>query len=250
MKRQKNDFIFLLDGFLNRHAAATNIPPIVRSHLCAIVQSIYDHPDVRYVEGYKMTELIAAMVNRSVQLLDIGQMPEPRMVEMLDQLVGLDSAMVREFLREARIERASQEPIMLEESASPRSQREILLAKRMQRMLKARQEEDPLPASCVLLMQRMAHKAIASETFQQYRVDAMLDWFAEIIAKADDILEAQVDGLAAKQQLKDTIDEHGPLWKRFKIKAPLHSEVVEEAPQETVENWFFVPHLDGQPTLH
>ena len=256
MIRNKEDFLEILDSLMDQLLESGAIlPETYFETLRKAAREILVHPDMNYVPGYKITELMADMVNVAASIAAEGWLSQAEAQQQLDSMLGTDSAVIRSFLSAAAMERARYEPVMLAERYhSPLAERNAILSLRLKRMLAARQTYDPLPQSYVRAVRMAGHRAIHADCFRIYRIGPMLQFFDDMIKQADQVAQTTYDEFAGLAIISDLLREEGRLWKLYRHKAPRFSaKAGDPLLSDTFTsraNMVYIPDKPGAPTLH
>lgn len=256
MIRKSDDFMAILNGFFNRlHESGAVLFPDCYDAVCESANRLLSHPDAHYMPDYKLTELMANLVNVAASISSEGWLSPEESLQQFRSCSGLDSQLALEFLANARMERARYEPIMLAERfESPRSERNAILRMRLKRMLAARQTYDPLPGSFVRAIRIAGQRAIQAPCFATYRIGPMMQFFADMITQADQIADTTYDEFAGIAALNHVLREEGNLWKLYRHKAPRFSAKPGDPLHEGVftnrATMLYIPDHPDRPTLH
>lgn len=256
MVRDSNDFMDILDGFFDQLSASGAVLfPKCREAVTTSAKSILSHPEVHYVPGHKITELMADLVNIAASIASEGWLSEAQATDQWHQLTAHESPLVQSFLAEAKMEKARYEPIMLaEQYNTPRGERNAILRLRLKRMLEARQTHLPLPSSFVRALRMAGDRAIHAECFATYRIGPMLQFFADMIRQADQIADHTFDEFAGVATINHTLREEGNLWKLYRHKAPRFRAKPGDPLHDDAfiirAHMVFVPDHPGRPTFH
>ncbi|MBN65949.1 MAG: hypothetical protein CMM94_00055 [Rickettsiales bacterium] len=257
MERAQTDFLDILEAFLDQYTETGILFPKFRETLSKHAHAVLEHTDVQYMPGFKLTALMADMVNLAATISADGWLSEKEALKRLEEEIAIDSPMMQLFLTDARMERARYEPLMLTtRCASPLEERNAILQMRLERMIAARQSHEPLPHSFCDEVKRAGERAIEAECFSAYRTGAMLQMFSEMIDQADEVADNTYDELSGLAMLKDMLGEHGRLWKLFRFKAS-RFEADKDHPLQTGEwesraNMLYIPPgtMDESPIYH
>lgn len=256
MVRDSNDYMEILDSFFEQlSGSGATLFPKCRESVADTARAIMQSPDIHYMPGHKITEMMANLVNLAASISSEGWLSEDQAISQWQRYTAPESTLVQAFLSDARMEKARYEPIMLAERYhTPRSERNAILRLRLKRMLDARQSYDPLPGSFVRAVRTAGDRAIHAECFATYRIGPMLQFFADMIRHADQVAEQTFDEFAGLAALVHLLREEGNLWRLYRHKAPrfrakpddpLHDDVF-----FTRANVLYVPDNPGRPTLH
>ncbi len=257
MARNPDDFLDILDGFFEKlHESGAVLFSGCQDMVTATAKSIMNQPDMRYVPGHKVTELMANLVNLAASIAAEGWLSESQAREQFKALTLPDSILIKHFMSEANMEKARYEPVMLAEHYdSPRAERNALLRIRLKRMLRARQSYDPLPNSFIRAVRIAGHRVLQADCFGTYRAGALLQMFDDMIRQADHIATTTYDEFAGIASLNFVLREEGNLWKLYRHKAPrfkakpgdpLHAGVF----PSSRATMLYVPDHPSRPTLH
>lgn len=256
MIRNKDDFLDILEGLTDQLGeSGALLPDAYQNTLQNAAMDILSHPDMHYVPGYKITELMADMVNIAASVHAEGWLAADESFQQLKEALGPDGIIRQAFLADAAMERARYEPIMLAETyGSPLAERNAILSLRLKRLLAARQTFDPLPNSYVRSVRMAGNRAIHAECFKIYRIGPMLQFFADMIKQADQISETTYDEFEGIAALSETLREDGRLWKLYRHKAPRFAAKAGDPLLNdsftTRANMVYIPDTPGSPTLH
>lgn len=256
MIRNKEDFFEILDSLMDQLLESGAIlPEAYFDTLRQAARAVMNHPDMNYVPGYKITELMADMVNIAASITAEGWLGAAEAQKQLEHMVGMDSPLIRSFMSDAGMERARYEPVMLAERyQSPVAERNAILTLRLKRMLAARQSYDPLPQSFVRAVRMAGHRAIHADCFKIYRIGPMLQFFDDMIKQADQVAQTTYDEFAGLAIISDLLREESRLWKLYRHKAPRFSAKAGDPLLTdtflTRANMVYVPDKPGAPTLH
>lgn len=256
MVHQSADYQDVLDKLLEQLAdSGASLFPRCREEVSATARRILTQTELHYMPSYKITELLADLVNLAASISSEGWLSQEESVAQWHRCTASTSTLVQSFLSEARMEKARYEPIMLaDRHRTPRSERNAILRLRLKRMLDARQTYAPLPSSFVRAVRMAGDRAIHAECFSTYRIGPMLQMFADMIRHANQVSDQTFDEFAGLESLSYLLREEGTLWKLYRHKAPrfrakpddpLHADVF-----VTRANVLYVPDRPGRPTLH
>ncbi|MCI5049575.1 MAG: hypothetical protein MRY32_04510 [Rickettsiales bacterium] len=256
MIRERQDFLDILDGLIDQlvESGAVLPEPCVDA-LKESAASILAAQDVTYMPGYKVTELMADLVNIAASLNAEGWLEPEEMLAKLQAYIGDDSPVAQSFLSAAAMERARYEPVMLAERyESPLAERNAILHMRLKRIMAARQNYDPLPDSYVRAIRMAGHRAIHADCFKTYRIGPMLQFFDDMIKQADQIAETTFDEFEGLSMIAHELREDGKLWKLYRYKAPRFTakpgDPLLNNTFTTRANMIYVPDTPGAPTVH
>lgn len=235
LQRDTDDFLEILDAFIEQHLETAPLFQGFEGILREAARAAVSEKGMRFMPGFKITNLMADMVNLAATISCEGWLSEAEAAKQLQALLDKNARLRRQFRQEVRLEGARYEPIMLsDDHATPLEQRNAMLRKKYARMVDARQSELPLPHSFIDEVMEAAERAIEAECFEVYREGAMLQFFAEMLQAADNVLEASFDELQGVSMLEEMLKPCGRIWRSFKMKAsrfkapagdPLHTNM-------------------------
>ncbi len=256
MQRDTQDFIDILQGFFDQYMGSGVLFPEFQETVTDAALQVLGHPDVEHVPGYKITSLMADMVNIAASISSDGWLTNDEALARLESHLDLSGPLIQYFLADARIERARYEPVMLtEDHTSPATERNAILNERFHRMIDARQTYSPLPHSFVDEIAEAAELAIQADEFRYYRSGPMLQFFADMIQQADMIAEDTFDEDEGIQRLRRILSDNGRLWKIYRAKSARFSapdgDPLYEEEFASKANMLFIPDADPMhPTFH
>lgn len=256
MARETTDFIEILDNLFDQLSDSGAILfPGCHDAVTEVANSIMSDADLQFVPGYKVTELMADLVNIAASISSEGWLSEEEAVQQFATYTSDQSPLVQAFLSDAKMEKARYEPVMLAETyETPHSERNAILRLRLKRMLSARQTYDPLPSSYIRAIRMAGDRAIHAECFATYRAGPMLQFFADMIRQADQIADATFDEFEGVAAINYTLREEGQLWKLYRHKAPRFrakpGDPLHDGVFATRANMLYIPDTPGAPTIH
>lgn len=256
MLRQSDDFMEILTQLYDRlDASGAQLFHGSRDIITDRAKQLLASPDTHYLPGYKLTELMADLINIAATISAEGWLSHQEAIEHFIHATSDNSPLVLEFMATAKMERARYEPIMLTQRYdTPQAERNEILRVRLKRMLLARQSHDPLPHSFVRAIRIAGHRAIHAPCFATYRIGPMLQFFCDMIKQAEHIHITTYDEMQGVAILNHTLREESPIWKLYRHKAarfsakpddPLHNNHF-----PTRATMLYVPDRPGRPTLH
>lgn len=255
--RNSADFLDILDSFYDQlHESGAMMFPGCYDALVAAAKRIMSATDLHFVPGYKITELMADLVNIAAGISSEGWLNEEQAAASFHELTASNSALVKSFIADARMEKARYEPIMLAQRyESPRAERNAILRMRLKRMLDARQSYQPLPTSFLRAIRSGADRILQAECFADYRPGPLMQMFADMIQMADRVADDVFDELEGMSALHSLYREEGRFWKLYRGKAPRFRAKPGDPLHEnsfplTRANMLYVPDKPGRPTLH
>lgn len=235
LQRETDDFLEILEAFIEQHLDTAPLFAGFEDILRKAAKEAVSEEGMHFMPGFKITNLMADMVNIAATVSCEGWLSEAEAAKQLKELLAEDAKLRRQFRLEVRMERARYEPVMLSHAhATPLEKRNAMLRKKFARMVAARQSEMPLPHSFLDMVWEVAQEAIEAECFETYREGAMLQLFAEMLQAADNVLETSFDEMQGLIALGEMLKPQGRIWRSFAMKAarfkapegdPLHTNM-------------------------
>jgi hypothetical protein len=210
------DFTAVIDGFLAQkklHGAhATLIHNTVRQRATEVLAV----PPVRYMPAFKILDLLAAFVNIGAAIDEAAQLRAGEVQALLREGLSDGTALIRQFMLEAALEKARYEPMMLDHEAGTSHDRRLpLLKRRWEAMRAAHQEWAKLPEPWLARVDDAVTRALESRDFQDFRQGPLLQLFAEMLGVARTLHQNQASTLELIQDLS----EQGKLWRSYVLKS-------------------------------
>jgi hypothetical protein len=185
--------------------------------------NLLSHDDVRYMPAFKILDMLAALVNIGVAIAESTQLRPIEVRALLRESLSDGTALIRQFMLEAALERARYEPLMLPEAPSSMNERDLILQRRWAAMRAAHQEKSQLPDDWMDAVDSAVELALASKDFHRFRQGPLLQLFAEMLSIARKLQQQR----SLLVTLVDAIAENSPLWRRYALKSARFSEKVE-----------------------
>lgn len=220
MQRTPEDDLDILKQLLDRHREQGAYNERFAAPVLSIAEEALRHADTRYMPGFKRTALMADLANEAASLACDTWLSPQEAERELNRRTGGDSPLIRQFRREAAIERARYEPVMLQrDEPTPLAHRNALLRLRFHRMVEARQSYAPLRQPLLDMIRTQVESSLVATSFLGYRVGPMLQLFAEMLECGERAAARHDDPAAQSEALDLLINEHSVLWRRYAGKA-------------------------------
>lgn len=218
--RNPEQILQILEAFLDQYEEIGIFFPRFREMVADRAQALIAHPDSHYMPDYKLTTLMADLVNLAASISTSGWLSDNEALEELIIALEPSSPLVRHYLADAGMERARYEPLMLDKAyMSPLDERNAILRIRATRMLEVLQTYTPVPDVVLALLSDTVTRVIESESFRYYRAGPMLQLFAEMIARASQQADRISEPDALLLKLAFELSDRGVLWRRFAAKS-------------------------------
>ena len=211
----RDDIIALCDGLCSTLEPPTHSWPAMKSMVSEHIRSFADLPEAAYVPSHKWFEFISGCVGHAVSIAQETQLRPHEARAMLQQVIGHNAPLSRQFRLDAAMERARYEPMMLSHaSLDQNTKRTALLIKRWNAMRAVQQEHAPLSSEALAIVQINVERAIHEDAFANYRVGPMLQFFAEMLTQA-----SSYDDEHELSLLESKIGPTSAIWRRFALKS-------------------------------
>ena len=214
------DFSTVIDGFFEQKKIRGPHSALVTATIRERALNLLSHEDVRYMPAFKILDMLAALVTIGVAIADATQLRPAEVRALLRESLSDGTALIRQFMLEAALERARYEPLMLPSTPSNASERDIILQRRWAAMRAAHQEKSQLPDDWMDTIDSAVDHALASKDFQNFRHGPLLQLFAEMLSTARKLHHQR----APLVTLIDALAQRGPLWRRYALKSARFSE--------------------------
>jgi hypothetical protein len=224
------DFSAILDGLLARRKIQGPHAAMIIATTRERCADLLSQPDIRYMPAFKILDLLGAMIEIAAAITQATQLRPNEVHALLRESFCDDTALMRQFMLEAALERARYEPIMLEPHAqNPEHTRSALLARRWLAMRTAHQEKFALPDAWLKAVDAAAYQAITAADFADYRLGPLLQMLAEMLAQSRKTYEQ--DGTITS--LMEALSPRGAIWRRYALKAKRYGQAAPQTPDIT-----------------
>lgn len=215
------DFSAILDGLIARRNIRGPHAAIIIATTRDRCTDLLSLSDIRYMPAFKILDLLGAMIEIAAAIAQATQLRPNEVRALLRESFCDDTALMRQFMLEAALERARYEPIMLEaHTPNPSEARSVLLQRRWQAMRTAHQEKFVLPDDWMQVVNTAAHQAMIAADFVNYRMGPLLQMLAEMLALSRKIYQQQ-GGLSS---LVEALSPQGAIWRRYALKAKRYAQ--------------------------
>ena len=185
---EKDDILALCDGLCSTLAPPSHHWPAMESMIRDHIRAVANAPESAYMPSHKWFEFISGCVGHAVSIAQETHLRPHEARAMLDQLIGNNAPLSRQFKLDAALERARYEPMMLGYNAlDHHAKRTALLIKRWNAMRAVQQEHAPLSDEALTIVQIYVERAIHELAFANYRIGPMLQFFSEMLTKASSL---------------------------------------------------------------
>lgn len=225
--RSAYDFSAILDGLIARRKIQGPHAAMIIATLRERCTDLLSLPDIRYMPAFKILDLLGAMIEIAAAIAQASQLRPNEVRALLRESFCDDTALMRQFMLEAALERARYEPIMLEtQSQSPEGARRLLLERRWLAMRTAHQEKFTLPTDWMAAVDSAAHDVISAPDFSHYRMGPLLQMLAEMLA----LTRKSCQQNAPLSGLIEALSPHGAIWRRYALKAKRYGQTAAVPP--------------------
>ncbi len=221
------DFSTVIDGFFAQKKIRGPHSALITATVRERALNLLSHDDVRYMPAFKILDMLAALVTIGAAITEATQLRPTEVRALLRESLSDGTALIRQFMLEAALERARYEPLMLPETTNTANERDLILQRRWAAMRAAHQEKSQLPDDWIDAVDSAVEQALASSDFHQFRQGPLLQLFAEMLSFARKLHHQH----ASLVTLVDAIAESGPLWRRYALKSARFSEKAKGQPE-------------------
>lgn len=210
------DFTAILDGLIARRKIQGPHAAIIIATTRERCTDLLSLSDIRYMPAFKIFDLLGAMIEIAAAIASAAQLRPNEVRALLRESFCDDTALMRQFMLEAALERARYEPIMLEANTeNPEHARSILLTRRWLAMRTAHQEKFTLPDDWLDAVDIAAYRAMGAPEFAQYRMGPVLQMLAEMLALSRKTYQQH----GSIEHLASALSAQGTIWRRYALKA-------------------------------
>lgn len=210
------DFSAILDGLIARRKIQGPHAAIIVATMRERCADLLSLSDVRYMPAFKILDLLGAMIEIAAAIAQATQLRPNEVRALLRESFCDDTALMRQFMLEAALERARYEPIMLEANTqNPAHARSTLLTRRWLAMRTAHQEKFTLPDDWLEAVDTAAYRAMNAADFSEYRLGPVLQMLAEMLALSRKTYQQHGN----IEHLASALSPQGAIWRRYALKA-------------------------------
>lgn len=221
------DFSAILDGLIARRKIQGPHAAIIVATMRERCADLLSLSDVRYMPAFKILDLLGAMIEIAAAIAQATQLRPNEVRALLRESFCDDTALMRQFMLEAALERARYEPMMLDtQGQNPAHARSMLLKRRWLAMREAHQQKFTLPEAWMQAVDEAAHHAMTAADFTDYRMGPLLQMLAEMLALSRKTYQ-QHDTI---DSLTQALSPQGAIWRRYALKAKRYGQPASQTP--------------------
>ncbi len=214
------DFSTVIDGFFASKKIRGAHSGLITATIRERALNLLSHDDVRYMPAFKILDMLAALVNMGVAISDAPQLRPIEVRALLRESLSDGTPLVRQFMLEAALERARYEPLMIPETPSAATERDIILQRRWAAMRAAHLEKAQLPDDWMDAIDSAVEHALTAKEFHRFRQGPLLQLFAEMLSLARKLNQQRAPLIT----LVDALAPTGALWRRYALKSARFNE--------------------------